>query len=187
MVSERLRSPDNAGEGEWVNAGGQAAALECGTFLRFQISIEPKLKLVEKITFRTNGCGFMIAAAQILSTEFTGRNLTDLHALSESPAKLISDHLETLPPERQHCIETAVAALKETFADFRQKQIEEFAGEKALICTCFGVTEETIETAIKLRPGVTVDRVGDLCRAGTGCGSCQMMIQEIIESVNSDG
>jgi NifU-like protein len=184
LISTRLRSLPKANVGEPANSFGKSAALECGTFVEFQMSIEPKTKLIEKVTFRSNGCGFMIAAAQILSTEFTGRNLTDLNALAENPASPIIDQLETLPPERRHCIETAVAALKDTFADFRQTQIEEFVGEKALICTCFGVTEETIEAAIKLRPGITVDRVGDLCRAGTGCGSCQMMIQEIIDLVS---
>jgi NifU-like protein len=73
--------------------------------------------------------------------------------------------------------------LQDAFADFRAFQIEEFAGEKALICTCFGVSEERIEKAITENNLQTVEEVGEFCRAGTGCGSCQPLIQEIIDSL----
>ena len=74
-------------------------------------------------------------------------------------------------------------ALQNSFADFRVSQIEEFAGEKALICTCFGVSEETIEHLIKEKSLETVEEVTNGCNAGGGCGSCQLLIQEIIDTV----
>jgi NifU-like protein len=61
-------------------------------------------------------------------------------------------------------------------------QIEEFTGEKALICTCFGVSEETIERVIANNRCETVEEVSQKCNAGSGCGSCQPLIQEIIDS-----
>jgi NAD(P)H-nitrite reductase large subunit len=65
--------------------------------------------------------------------------------------------------------------------DFRAFQIEEWSGEKALICTCFGVSEETIENLVKENSLETIEEVTAACNAGGGCGSCQPLIQEIID------
>ena len=68
------------------------------------------------------------------------------------------------------------------FSGLRARQIEEFTGEKALICTCFGVSEETIEKAVAANKLETVEDVIDVCNAGGGCGSCRFLIQEIIDT-----
>jgi NAD(P)H-nitrite reductase large subunit len=57
-----------------------------------------------------------------------------------------------------------------------------FRGEKALVCTCFGVTEETIDEALQISAVQTVEDVTSLCRAGGGCGACTMMIQEMLDN-----
>jgi NifU-like protein len=67
-------------------------------------------------------------------------------------------------------------------AEYRRHRIEEFQGEKALICTCFGVSEETIVNVIAENDLTDVDEVSGLCRAGSGCGSCRMLIAELIDS-----
>jgi NifU-like protein len=185
-VLERLRSSKNVGHNDRPNAIGKSIALECGTFVAFEISINPETKLIEKITFISNGCGYMVSAADLLATKFRTRFLTELHALREEPISLLTERLYDLPPERHHCVEAVIAALREAFADFRRRQVDEFAGEKALICTCFGVTEETIELTISRFSAETTEQVGQLCKAGTGCGSCQMTIQEIIDSVKRE-
>jgi NAD(P)H-nitrite reductase large subunit len=76
------------------------------------------------------------------------------------------------------CREVARSALRNALAAFRQRQLDEIGGEVHLVCTCFGVTEEAIE-----RCGATnVESVGRLTNAGTGCGSCRMLIDEIVGS-----
>jgi bacterioferritin-associated ferredoxin len=123
----------------------------------------------------------MLAAAELLASEYEGRQLKDLHALADEPLSLLCARLGAFPGGRQHCIETVISALKDAFFDLRRRQVEEYTGEKALLCTCFGITVETVETYAK-QGADTVGRVGELCRAGTGCGSCQMLIQEIIDA-----
>jgi NifU-like protein len=184
-IFERLTASMNAGLSIRVDAVGKSAALECGTHVIFEISIEPQSKRIEKISYRTNGCGFMIAAADVLAVEFEGRMLTELNVLINEPRQPTFDVLGEFPSCRSHCSNAVFEALKDAFADFRRRRIEEFAGEKALICTCFGVTEETIEAAISKHSAATIAEVGEICNAGTGCGSCQMMIREMIESTRA--
>jgi NifU-like protein len=66
-------------------------------------------------------------------------------------------------------------------ADYRTYAIEEFRGERALICTCFGVSEESVQRYIEAEMPETVAEVTAACRAGGGCGSCRMLIQEMID------
>jgi NifU-like protein len=186
-VLRRLKLPANAGSLENVNATGKAVSFECGTSITFEMLIDKETKLIQSVAFRSNGCGFMIGAADVVADEFGGRHLTDLHALTDLPDAVLLRDLGEFPVERRQCGRIAITAFKNALADFRRRQVEEFSGEKGLICTCFGVTEETIELAASERSARTVDEVGRVCRAGTGCGSCQLMIQEIIDSVCNAG
>lgn len=187
-IFERFRSPRIAERlAISADAVGKYAALECGTYVIFELSIEPESKQIEKVAYRSNGCGFMMAAADVMAVEFEGRRLTELNALTDGPQQLTLDALGKFPSERLHCANAVFEALRDAFTDFHRRQVEEFAGEKALICTCFGVTEEMIESVISKHSAATVDQVGRICYAGTGCGSCQMMIQEMIESTKISG
>ena len=170
------------------NAIGTEANFSCGSFVRFSLSIDIDGNLVADSAFASNGCGFMLAAADVLAKNIIKRHLVDLHGLNPTQlAELISDQLGEIPPERRECIDACINALRSAFADFRSRQIEEFRGEKAFICTCFGVTEETIESFL-LEPGavatgfLTVDDIARATNAGSGCGSCRMLIQEMLDT-----
>ena len=126
-----------------------------------------------------------MAAADLSAEIITGKSLTELHGL-ENLEKQIEEILDEFPPPRRHCLRLAVETLHAAFNDFRSAQLEEFTGEKALVCTCFGVSEETIEKVISENRCQTVDEVSHLCNAGNGCGSCQPLIQEIIDSKTLD-
>jgi len=65
---------------------------------------------------------------------------------------------------------------------YRELRVSEYEGEKALICTCFGISEDTIVATIKENKITDVEEVADQVRAGSGCGSCRMLIQELIDS-----
>jgi NifU-like protein len=71
-----------------------------------------------------------------------------------------------------------LAAIRE-FSDAAR---EEWGGEEALICTCFFVSERTIEREILSRGLQTVSDVTRVCSAGGGCGSCHQLIQEILDT-----
>jgi NifU-like protein len=186
-ISERFHAPRFAGESRAANATGADASFVCGSLVRFALVIDPDSKEILAAKFTTNGCGYMTAAADVLAETIRHKRLVELHGLhDEVMAGWIADRLGEFPKARGQCAQVCIAALHKALADFRTHQIEEWQGEKALICTCFGVSEETIEVAIGNRKLLTVDEVTEECSAGGGCGSCRPLIQDILDSVNRE-
>jgi NifU-like protein involved in Fe-S cluster formation len=172
-IFERLCSPNFAGTFADADAYGRSASFACGTFVEFTLEIARETKRIERLAFRSNGCGYMVASADALADALEGSVLTELHGSGDHQLMAVLVRaVGTIPPERLTCTETVFAALKQAFADFRQRQIEEFAGE-------------TIESIVRGENVRSVARVGELCRAGTGCGSCQMLISEIIDAASA--
>lgn len=175
-----VSSPKNIGRVEGENAVGRSASFTCGINIRFSLRIEDGGHIADG-QFQTNGCGYLIAAADKLSDWITGKKLKDLHGL-ESARPIVADKTEAVnQDDRVHCRETAFEALKEALADYRRRVVEEFRGETALICTCFSVSEETILAVISGNDIEDAADVADKCNAGAGCGSCRMLIQELID------
>jgi bacterioferritin-associated ferredoxin len=83
---------------------------------------------------------------------------------------------------REHCPGLACDALLAAIREFSDAAREEWGGEEALICTCFFVSERTIEREILSRGLQTVSDVTRVCNAGGGCGSCHQLIQEILDT-----
>jgi NifU-like protein involved in Fe-S cluster formation/bacterioferritin-associated ferredoxin len=171
-----------AGKAARTNSVGTGASFVCGSFVRFYLEIDVPGKEIRDARYKTNGCGFAVAAAETLTGKIVGRRLTELHGLN--PSEFFSElesELGAFPAGRRHCAALCLDALQAALQDFRALQIEEFAGEKVLICTCFGVSEETIQAIIAENEAETVEEIGALCHAGTGCGSCRFLIQELID------
>lgn len=49
-----------------------------------------------------------------------------------------------------------------------------------IICACFNVGEKTICKAVTVQGADNVDAVGEICQAGTNCGSCKPEIKELL-------
>jgi NifU-like protein len=182
-ISDRFHAPENVGNATGANAVGTNATFVCGAVLRLSLRIEKDTKKIVGAKFKTNGCGYLIASADVLTKQIIGKKLNELHGLDKSVLQTqIKSELGEFPENRKHCLELCLETLQFAFAYFRNSQIEEFTGEKALICTCFGVSEETIENVIVENSLETVEEVTAACSAGGGCGSCQPLIQEIIDT-----
>ena len=182
-IGEKFRAPQHAGRADGANATGTEASFICGAAARFTLRIEKETKAICEARYQTSGCGFLIAAAEKLAEKIVGKKLTELHGFDHSQMQSeIENEIGKFPASRRHCAELCADALQAALADFRAARLEEFTGEKALICTCFGVSEETIERAVGEYSLESVEQVIDVCRAGGGCGSCQLLIQEIIDA-----
>ena len=181
-IFERLRNlRGSRKQSSQFDAEGVAANFECGSFTRvFIYSAEDGM--VGDLRYQTNGCGYMVVAADILAENIRNSDLRALHGLQA--ADLRSQVEMAVGPftcDRGQCLETVIEAVRNAFADLRRRQVEEFRGETALICTCFGVTQERIDGLIRTGRVRSVDEVTDATKAGSGCGSCRMLIQEILD------
>ncbi len=180
-ICERFNEPKHIGSVDNANANGRWASFICGVSVRFSLNINGETKKIRDAKFKTNGCGFVIATADYLCERISGSKLTELRGL-EDLENDFKRHYGEFPEGRGHCSDICFDALQNALAEYRSKQIEEWTGEKALICTCFGVSEGRIEKEIARTKLETVEAIGDICNAGTGCGSCQPLIQEILDS-----
>lgn len=164
------------------NGEGRAVSFECGSMVVIWLQIDTVTKTIDEIEFSSNGCGYMLAAAQSLADEFKGRNLKDLHgADSDEISGVIESRTGELPVLRRQCLDTAIEAFRNAVADHRKRVVEEFRGEVALICSCFGIGEDRIIDVIRETDAVDPNDVANVCNAGNGCGSCRMLIQELID------
>ncbi len=162
------------------SASGRSVSFRCGVQVSFEIGIEKGT--LRSVGFTSNGCGWAVAAAECLARIVSGARLQDLHALKDA-VETLGGELGTVPEERSECVQLAVISLQKALAELREAKVREWAGDSALVCSCFGVSEDTIEEAATSGTAVTVEEIGELCSAGTGCGSCQPLILEILDSV----
>jgi NifU-like protein len=177
QINQHFLNPNNAGEIADANAKGSSASFVCGAALQIVLRIENEI--ICRATFKAAGCGFLFAAANVLCEKITGKTITQ----GVNVYELIENELGEFESPRKHCVELVWQTWQAAVNDFRQMKIEGWNGDDALICTCFGVSERTIENAIAENLLATVAEVTDICRAGGGCGSCQPLIQEILDDV----
>ena len=181
-VNERFLAPVNLAT-QHTGQSGRSASFICGSLIELSVSIDEDHNAITSAKFRKNGCGFMIAAADVLCEWLAGKSLADLHGLNHTELlSTVTAELGEFPTAREQCAGLVFDALREAMSRHRESVIHEFQGDTALICTCFGVTEETIARALSERDYTTVDEISESHRAGAGCGSCRFLIQELIDA-----
>ncbi|QQS32694.1 MAG: (2Fe-2S)-binding protein [Acidobacteriota bacterium] len=178
-IEDIIASCIHSGEPDRFDAVGVDANIRCGSWLRFALRIEDGN--ISAIGYTSNGCGFMIAAAETLSRRIDGCALSELHGLDAVPVR--TEDGKGTASDRPACSDAALSALRKALAEYREKAIAA-SGDKALACTCFSITIDTIEAAAA-KGADTLEKVQAECRAGGGCGSCRMLIQEIIDRENT--
>jgi len=175
----------NAGDIEKGAASGRAVNFDCGGFVEISLAVSAGSGTIEDAKFRSNGCGFMVAAADAACRRLAAASLSELHGLEEIGAEMIQQFGHA-PELRSGCSDAVIDAVKAAFREHRSRVIDEFTGEQALVCTCFGVSENVIVEFITREQPTSVQEVSDACRAGSGCGSCRMVIQELIDTAERE-
>jgi len=103
-------------------------------------------------------------------------------AIIGQDTRALTNNFPELHPSREHCPKLACDALIAAVREYSDAAREDWAGDEALICTCFFVSERTIEREIAANSLKSVADVTRACNAGGGCGSCHQLIQEILET-----
>jgi NifU-like protein len=172
-------NPRNVGNADEPSFIGRAASLRCGAHLRFSIQVD-ETQSVSQARFRAAGCHVLVAAASLLTQNVTSLATADAALVGQDPHALLGQ-LGDIESERIQCVEMVCAALLDAVREYSNAAREDWAGDEALICTCFFVSERTIEREIQTRGLTTVAEVTSVCNAGGGCGSCHQLIQEILD------
>lgn len=184
-IDRRFRLPKNAGDIRNPAAIGTAGAPSCGALVRLSLAIDPVDHVIRDVKFRSSGCGFAIAASSLLTEMLIGITVPEAATLLASQSAwttLATEQLGEFPSGRHHCSILPVDALAAAFSNYQSTYREHTPGEEALICTCFFVSERTIEKAIRDHDLTTTAEVTRNCRAGGGCGSCHPLIADILDS-----
>ena len=175
---EHFLRPRNVGEVDGAEAVGDTGSLTCGAIARLTFRVDARTQKITEAKFKAIGCGYLIAAASLLTETVKGLGIGEAARLS---ADEISSHLDDVPPDKAHCIALCRDALHDAALYYRETTLEEWTGEEALICTCFCVSEKRIEREVQTQRLRTIAEVTRACNAGGGCRSCHPLIEDILE------
>ena len=148
--------------------------------MRFSLQID-EAQRVSQAKFKAAGCSVLVASSSMLTERVLNAPTAEAAIIGQDRDALRGDFPD-LEPGREHCPKLACDALLAAIRDFSDAMRDEWAGDEALICTCFFVSERTIENEISTRGLNTVAEVTRVCNAGGGCGSCHQLIQEILDT-----
>jgi NifU-like protein len=182
-ISDRLLNLRFTAKMRAFGATGGSSSLVCGVFVCISIAVDPVTGQISAAGFSGNGCGWLTAAADCVCEWILGKRIIELHGLDDAEIiAAVELALNEFAPARRHCLELAIEAVHYAFSDYRIKQLTEWNGESALVCTCFGISEDKIERLISENWIKTVAQVTSACGAGGGCGSCRPLIQDMLDS-----
>jgi NifU-like protein len=179
-LEDHFLRPRNVGELDDADAIGEAGSFSCGGMLRMTLRIDATQR-INDVRFRAIGCSLLIAGVSILTETVKGMTTAEAAALAQSPA-LAAALLGVFPEARLPCLGLCCDVLVSAIQHFSDAKRQEWNGEDALICTCFGVSEKTIESEIETKNLTTIAEVTSACNAGAGCRSCYSLIEDILQS-----
>lgn len=179
QAADLFLNPKNVGEATQPNFTGRVTSFACGGALRVSLHIDESQHITEA-RFKAAGCSVLVASASLLTEEVVGKTSGEAALLAQRPEKVLCG----VGKDRAECAALACEALLSAITLFSDSVRDEWNGDEALVCTCFGVSERTIEREIQEKQLRTIADVTRECNAGAGCRSCYPLIEDIIEEVN---
>jgi NifU-like protein len=180
FVTENFFNPANAGDVTNPDGIGRAGSFICGAALQVSLGIDQQQTITEA-KFRSAGCSYLVAVCSLLTTAVKGKTSGEAAAMCQSPDSFLAMLPGDWPADRNHCAVLACETLVSAIRNYSDAVRDEWSGDDALICTCFGVSEHTIERAIRTNGLQTNAEVTKATNAGAGCRSCWHLIQDMLD------
>ncbi len=187
--SEKLKdhffNPRNVGRIDDADAVGEVGSIACGDALKIYLKIRDGV--IVDVKFETFGCGSAIASASALTEMIKGKTIEEARKITN---KDIAEYLGGLPPQKMHCSVMGWEALDVALKNYegKGKGVEhvEKEDEGRIVCHCFGVPEGLIKKAIVENDLKSVEEITNYTKAGGGCGSCIMDLEEILKETRRE-
>ena len=116
-VMDHFSNPRNVGELEDANAIGQVGNPVCGDIMKIYMKIENNV--IEKISFKTFGCGAAIATSSMATELVKGKTIEEALTVTN---KAVAEALDGLPPQKLHCSVLAEEGIRACIADYYKRQ-----------------------------------------------------------------
>ena len=178
-VMNHFLNPRNVGTVEDADGVGEVGSLACGDALTLTFKLDGDGRIGD-VKFKTFGCASAVASSSVLTEIVKGMTLEEAECVTNQD---IARQLGGLPEQKMHCSVMGQEALAAAIENCRNKGKGRHKKEGAIVCTCFGVTDEEIKKVIRENDLTTVEQVTNYCKAGGGCGGCGGEIEKIIEQV----
>ncbi len=173
---EHFRNPRNEGALLRADAVGCVEGRREDSRLRMFLRLASDRRLVEAATFEVEGDRSCRAGLSLVTSMIPGRALEQVEALTvEDVGAEYGLHLENLP-----MLVPALEALGSALAKLRGTP-DPFVREGRVVCQCLFVREGRIRRAVRERGLRTVEDVQFWTRACTGCRSCRVEVERLIQ------
>ena len=183
VLKENFLRPRNIGELGPAAFIGRGGAMICGAALKVSLAIDDSQRIVDA-RFKAAGCSSLVGTASYLTEQIKGELSGEVAALMQTPAATVREALGEVASEREHCVTLVCDTLLAAITAYSDSLRDEWQGDEALICSCFCVSEKTIEEVIKTGGLRTVAEVTKACSAGAGCRSCYSLIEDMLATSN---
>ncbi|MEI8346557.1 MAG: iron-sulfur cluster assembly scaffold protein [Pseudomonadota bacterium] len=182
LFLKAVSNPADSHMGEIADADGmgQFGSLACGDAIMFYFKTQahptdPFQDQIIKAKYKTFGCTSAIAASEALCLIIEDKKPTALEALKITNKQIV-DFLGGMPAQKIHCSVMGQEVLKIAVEDWAKKRgvslkENQHFGE-AILCQCFQLTRNFVESKIKEMKLQSVEEVKHSLKAGSGCGHC---------------
>ena len=115
-VKENFKNPQNMGTIENPDGVGTVGNPVCGDMMTLRIKVKDNIIVDAKV--ETFGCVAAIATSSMTTQMAIGMTLEEAKALTR---QRVADELDGLPPQKMHCSNLAVDALRIAIEDYESK------------------------------------------------------------------
>jgi NifU-like protein len=183
-IKEHFINPRNVGVIADATVIGEVGSMASGQALKLYLKLDAG-EVIREATFQVFGSPSAIAASSALTEMLKGKHIDEAARVT---AEDISQFLGGLPPEKMHTCVMSMEALEAAYARYRGLELEIASDEEEElnICRCFSVPESKIERAIRDNNLTSIHEITHFTKAGGGCSSCHVDLQQILGRVRAE-